>query len=186
MSIDKPFYFLRHGETSWNLERRTQGQLDSQLNETGQAQALRAAEVLKAEPLQHIVASPLSRVRHTAEAVASHHDIEIEYSDALKECHLGELQGKPHDDRLRQYWGGHFDPPGGETYGTFAARVWQAMADAVRGRDNVLIVCHGGLWRAAHDYVGIEPPLLPMPNALPVHVTPKNGVWFNRVLDPER
>jgi len=30
-----PFYFLRHGQTEWNLIKKTQGQTDSQLNNTG-------------------------------------------------------------------------------------------------------------------------------------------------------
>ena len=35
----KTFYFLRHGETPWNVSRRLQGQADIQLNENGRAQA---------------------------------------------------------------------------------------------------------------------------------------------------
>ena len=83
MSFDHPFYFLRHGETEWNLSKRTQGQLDSQLNDTGRAQAEKAGEALKHEPIERIVASPLSRVRHTAEAVARHHDVEISFDEEL-------------------------------------------------------------------------------------------------------
>ena len=70
MAFAHPFYFLRHGETYWNREGRTQGQLDSKLNETGIAQAALAAEALKDEPIERIVASPLSRARDTAQAVA--------------------------------------------------------------------------------------------------------------------
>lgn len=36
----KPFYFLRHGETDWNKERKWQGSQDIPLNDTGIAQAL--------------------------------------------------------------------------------------------------------------------------------------------------
>ena len=39
MAFPHPFYFLRHGETSWNAIRKTQGQEDSQLNDKGRAQA---------------------------------------------------------------------------------------------------------------------------------------------------
>ncbi|MCP4047018.1 MAG: histidine phosphatase family protein, partial [Gammaproteobacteria bacterium] len=75
MKFDHPFYFLRHGETQWNKDRMTQGQLDAKLNSRGILQAERAADILRNEPIDRIVSSPLSRARHTAEAVALHHDV---------------------------------------------------------------------------------------------------------------
>ncbi len=182
MAFEHPFYFLRHGETGWNKERKTQGQMDSQLNETGRAQAQHAADILANEPIAGIVASPLSRARHTAEAVAERHDIEITFDDGLMECHLGDRQGEPHGPWLKAYWTGDYDPPGGETYAEFSARVWSAMARAVARGPDILIVAHGGLWLAARDFVTIEPPLIPMPNALPVHVRPEPRIWRHQVL----
>ena len=182
MSFKHPFYFLRHGQTDWNKAKITQGQTDSQLDETGRAQAVRAGEILANEPIARIVSSPLTRVRHTAEAVAAKHDVEITFDDGLKECHLGDMQGQPHGSWLADYWTGNFDPPNGETFGQFSDRVWRAMQRAVELGPNTLIVAHGGLWIAAHQYTKIDPPLMPMPNALPIHVTPGNGVWNQRVL----
>ncbi len=186
MPYEYPFYFLRHGETEWNRTGRTQGQLDAPLNDTGRAQASRAAEILADEPIERIVASPLSRVRHTAEAVADRHGLDIIYDDDLRECHLGDRQGGPHGEWLNEYWAGRYDPPNGETLKEFSARVWSAMQRAVAGGPNTLIVAHGGLWVAAHSYVAIEPSLLRMPNALPIHVTPGEGEWRQRVLDEQR
>ncbi len=182
MAFEHPFYFLRHGETEWNRTHRTQGQLDSQLNDTGRAQAQRAAELLKDEPIARIVASPLSRARHTAEAVAAHHAIDIVFDETLKECHLGDHQGEPHGPWLAQYWTGDYDPPNGETFGEFAERAWNAMRRAVAGGPGTLIVAHGGLWKAAHEYVAVEPVILPLPNAVPLHVTPGPDGWCHRVL----
>ncbi|MEM7525488.1 MAG: histidine phosphatase family protein, partial [Pseudomonadota bacterium] len=48
MAFDHPFYFLRHGETTWNAVQRTQGQLDAPLSETGRRQARDAAAALAA------------------------------------------------------------------------------------------------------------------------------------------
>ncbi|MEX3008008.1 histidine phosphatase family protein [Hoeflea sp. TYP-13] len=182
MSFKYPFYFLRHGETEWNKTRRTQGQLDAQLNDVGREQARRAASLLQSEPIERIIASPLSRARHTAEAVAVHHEIEIMFDDDLMECHLGDHQGEPHGPWLPLYWTGEYDPPNGETYYEFAARVWAAMERAVSHGPNTLIVAHGGLWIAAREHVLIEPHLLPLPNAVPVHVTPGGEKWQQRVL----
>jgi probable phosphoglycerate mutase len=46
-----PFYFLRHGETDWNLEHRAMGSQDIPLNDRGVSQGLNAAELLKNEPI---------------------------------------------------------------------------------------------------------------------------------------
>ncbi len=182
MSTEHSFYFLRHGETQWNKDRLTQGQFDSQLNANGQAQAKRAAEILKDKPLARIVASPLSRARHTAETVAATHDVDIIFDDGLMECHLGDRQGEPHGDWLKDYWIGKYAPPNGETFHEFSQRVWGAMQRAISQGPETLIVAHGGLWLAAHEYVSIQPPLRPMPNALPLHITPKSGVWHHTIL----
>ncbi len=185
MKFEHPFYFLRHGETQWNKDRMTQGQMDSQLNSRGILQAERAADILRNEPIDRIVSSPLSRARHTAEAVAQHHDVEIRFDDELMECNLGDHQGNPHGTWLPEYWTGRYDPPNGETYSVFCQRVWQAMQRAVALGPNTLIVAHGGLWIAAHEYVSLFPALRPMPNALPVQVTPQEESWHCEILEKD-
>src|SRR5262249_25444742 len=70
-------YFVRHGETDWNRERRLQGQHDVPLNALGRDQATRCGVVLRellartgraAEEFD-FVASPLGRARETMERV---------------------------------------------------------------------------------------------------------------------
>jgi broad specificity phosphatase PhoE len=185
MTFPHPFYFLRHGQTDWNASGRTQGQLDSQLDATGRTQAKRAAEILRGEPVARIVASPLARARHTAEAVAEAKGLEVILDEGLMECHLGEHQGGPHGPWLAEYWAGAYDPPGGERFEDFAARVWEAMARAVALGPDTLIVAHGGLWLAAQLHVRVTPDLARMPNALPLRVTPEPTLWRHETLDPE-
>jgi broad specificity phosphatase PhoE len=40
-------YFVRHGETDWNRERRLQGQHDIPLNALGRTQAVRCGVLMK-------------------------------------------------------------------------------------------------------------------------------------------
>ena len=182
MSFAHTFYFLRHGETYWNRERRTQGQTDTELNETGIEQARRAAQVLKDEPIARIVASPLSRALDTAKAVAELVGVEVTTDPGLMECHLGDHQGEEHGPWLSAYFEGNYVPPNGEHFDDFCRRTWEAMERAVALGPNTLVVAHGGLWVSARRHVSVEPDMAGMPNALPLYVEPEAEVWKHRVI----
>ena len=87
------FYFLRHGQTMWNVEGRFQGHTDIPLNEVGLSQARDAATVLARCPVDLIIASPLIRARRTAEIVAVHLGKPLLLDDELKERHFGAFEG---------------------------------------------------------------------------------------------
>ena len=182
MAFDHPFYFLRHGETTWNASGKTQGQLNSPLSDKGKQQAEEAAVALKDEPIERIIASPLDRAFHTAQAVARIKGMEIEPDPELMECHLGDQQGQPHGAFLPAYFRGEYDPPNGETFTQFCERVWAAMQRAVAKGPNTLIVAHGGLWIAARTFVSVDPDLRRMPNALPLLVTPSSDRWDHQII----
>lgn len=181
MAFEHPFYFLRHGETTWNAARMCQGQRNSPLNAVGRAQAEAAARALAGEPIARIVSSPLDRARHTAEAVARVHGLPVETDPDLMECHLGAYQGYGHGPWLGDYFRGKGDPHHGEPFAEFIERVWTAMQRAVARGPDTLIVAHGGLWIAAREYVSVDPDLPRMPNALPLLVTPSEGRWEHRL-----
>ncbi|MEM7239453.1 MAG: histidine phosphatase family protein [Pseudomonadota bacterium] len=177
VSFANPFFFLRHGETDFNHARRFQGQFDSQLNETGLAQARAAAESLVGQPVETIVSSPLSRARVTAEIVGDALGLPVDTDDGLMECHLGIYQGLPYQDWLADYWDGRFAPEGGEDFWQFRARVVPAMQRLVAHGPNRLIVAHGGLWYAARSLLNLTPDISRMPNAMALYVEPQGGDW---------
>lgn len=87
---------LRHGRTAWNAAHRVQGQLDTELDETGLEQA-RAVAPLVAELSPSLVwTSDLARARVTAEVVAKECGLVPSYDERLREFRLGELQGLTH------------------------------------------------------------------------------------------
>ena len=65
------FWFLRHGETDWNAQNLSQGNVDIPLNETGLAQARSASLLLRGKGIRSVISSPLSRARVTADIAAA-------------------------------------------------------------------------------------------------------------------
>lgn len=153
-------YFLRHGETDWNAEGRTQGQLDVPLNGVGRRQAARNGGVLRAaisDPTTFdFVTSPLCRATETMEIVRREMGLpprDYRTDDRLREVHRGEWQGHILADLISQrpevraaYQNGRWNvqPPGGESPAMLNARVLEWL-DEVR-RDTV-VVAHGGPMR---------------------------------------
>ena len=86
-------YFVRHGETDYNIEQIIQGQLDIPLNQTGINQAKELAENIKDIKIDKIYCSPLRRTKTTAEIINKYHNVQIIYDDRLKEFYGGKFQG---------------------------------------------------------------------------------------------
>ncbi|MFI7353470.1 histidine phosphatase family protein [Streptomyces avidinii] len=93
----------RHGQTSWNLERRFQGSTDIELTETGVAQARRSARLLASLKPDAIVASDLRRASDTAAELAAVTGLPVTRDAALRETYAGEWQGLTHEEILEKY-----------------------------------------------------------------------------------
>ncbi|MFE7132308.1 histidine phosphatase family protein [Streptomyces sp. NPDC057638] len=93
----------RHGQTSWNLQRRFQGTTDIELTETGIAQARRAARLLAFLKPDAIIASDLKRASATAGELAELTGLPVTYDSALRETYAGVWQGLTHDEIKEQY-----------------------------------------------------------------------------------
>lgn len=183
LRLPHPFLFVRHGQTRWNADGRPQGQLETALSDQGREQARALVRMILPQRVDRIVASPLQRVRDTAEPIAYAKDLVVDYDDGFKECHLGAGQGAPRGPWLRAYWAGDATPEGGESFAMFRARVRAAYLRAV-DRPNVLIVAHGGVWRALLAEVSVTPSFW-IANAAPVRVTPaESGPWGVAALAP--
>jgi broad specificity phosphatase PhoE len=168
-------YYVRHGETAWNVQGRLQGQHDSDLTERGRAQAEHCGSILRdllardgLDPAAlDYVASPLGRARVTMELVRAALGLDAtDYrTDArLAELSFGRWEGLAYPQlqataqdvlavRERDKW--NFVPPGGESYADLLARVraWHATLT----RDSV-VVAHGGTARALVALYGIALP----------------------------
>ncbi len=92
--MKKTFYIFRHGQSTYNLAGRTQGQTnDSVLTELGMKQALEIGTKLKDKNIEVILCSPLIRAKQTAELVnKSLHRPIIEDAHFI-EVNVGEIEG---------------------------------------------------------------------------------------------
>ena len=158
-------YFVRHGETDWNRERRLQGQHDIPLNALGRTQAQRCGALLDELLSQGdipvadygYISSPLGRARETMELMRTAMGLDplVYRTDArLMEMSFGRWEGftyaelqareaKALAERERDKWG--FVLPGGESYALLVRRVQVWYEGLARSS---VVSAHGGVCRA--------------------------------------
>ena len=148
---------LRHGQTEYNATRRMQGQLDTELSATGVEQARSAALMMREFGVSKIVTSDLARAKRTAEIVAGVLGLDLTEDERLRETHLGEWQGKTHDEvdaldaGIRAHWrhNAGWAPPAGESRLEVARRARPVVDELMETYSEwddgaVLLVAHGG------------------------------------------
>ena len=168
-------YYLRHGETDWNVEGRLQGGIDTPLNEFGLTQAAHAGRVLadlfarQGLDVSNLafVASPLQRARVTMDIVRAELKLSpggYALDDRLREIGYGHWEGStlaqmqaldPELFASRQLDKWTVAPPGGETYASVQIRM-RDWYDSVKV--DTVAVAHGGTARALMVALGIETP----------------------------
>lgn len=152
-------WFIRHGETDWNRERRIQGQTDIPLNEIGHAQASAIARSLSNlhDGLDEfdLYVSPLQRPRQTMQYIVDTFGLNwanIIIDNRLTELNFGELEGATWPelnarglDPEKNPEGYHaFRPQGGESYADATWRVHDWLKSLTRP---TIAVAHGGISR---------------------------------------
>lgn len=189
-------YYVRHGETDWNVAQRYQGQRDIPLNANGRSQAARNGRVLlerlgaEAEALD-FVASPLARARETMEIVRREMGLAphaYRVDDRLSEINYGHWEGHywhelPTVDpegfaaRRADLWG--WQPRGGESYSMLSDRVALWLADMKR---DAIVVAHGGVSRALRGIVlkltSTDIPLLEVPQDRVLVIRDETASWL--------
>jgi probable phosphoglycerate mutase len=154
----KHFYMIRHGETEANLARIMAGHLDSPLTDTGRRQADNArkiVELLEIKPTL-IIHSQLSRARDTARIINSNLNLPMVEDADFAEIFVGSLEGATYEECVEMFHG-WVDPPGGETHKEFENRIIRAKKKALENNPGpVLIVCHGGVFRALWKMYGLD------------------------------
>ena len=151
---------IRHGQSTWNDERRIQGQLDPPLSKLGHEQARRLAARLSGRRFEGFYSSDLTRTRETAEEIARVIGRQPVLMPALREVMLGDWEGLRTEDiekRFPEDWLRWRElpswdiPPGGEGAAPFEARVLRVIDEILvrHPQGQTLIVTHGGVIQVA-------------------------------------
>jgi len=168
-------YYIRHGETDWNVAGRLQGRRDVPLNARGRAQAAHCGDILRdlfvrdsrVDAELDYVSSPLGRARQTMELLRPPLGLPgdgYRIDERLAEISFGDWEGytiaqlhsrDPQRIAAREQDKWHFVPPGGESYKLMSERLrdWYESLS----RDTVA-VAHGGTARGLIAYLGIAKP----------------------------
>jgi broad specificity phosphatase PhoE len=168
-------YYIRHGETDWNIAGRLQGRRDVPLNARGRAQGSHCGEILcglfardNRDPAGlDYVSSPLARACQTMELARAALGLGAQgyrHEPRLVEIAFGDWEGftiaqlhvrDPARIALREHDKWHFVPPGGESYEMVSARIaewYESLAN------DTVVTAHGGTARGLIAHLGIAKP----------------------------
>jgi broad specificity phosphatase PhoE len=168
-------YYIRHGQTEWNVAGRLQGLHDVPLNAHGRSQSIHCGGILRdlfardgRNPADfNYVSSPLGRACETMALVRPEFGLPArgyEVDQSLAEISFGEWEGftiaqlherDPQRIAQREHDKWNFVPPGGESYKQVSERMgrWYGSLE----RDTV-VTAHGGTARGLMAYLGIAKP----------------------------
>jgi len=161
---------VRHGQTTWNIERRFQGWSDSSLTSTGVKQAECLARRLSGQRIKAVYTSDLGRACQTAQLLARPHGLDPVVLTDMRETCWGEWEGQtareieakdpklwqriwrkhPNGDDMAD-WETTSPVPGAESHSAACSRIVAALERIHRAHcdrdDQVVLVGHGGSLR---------------------------------------
>jgi broad specificity phosphatase PhoE len=141
------FYFIRHGQTSWNAEHRAMGLMDIPLSPLGEMQSKKALQYVKDLNIETICHSPLKRAKQTAEIINEGLQCNMVPIEELKEFNLGAFTGKIIGKWFNQWLNGSLIPEG-ESFEEFVQRALMGVYKSLVQKGPILIVAHGGIYWA--------------------------------------
>ena len=188
--MQKLFYIFRHGQSSYNLSGRTQGQTnDSVLTPLGREQAVLVGEKLRDKNIEIILCSPLQRARQTAKLANSALGVPVSEDARFTEVNVGEIEGM-HYTEIQEKFGEKYRQwrssdsryenirfAGGESKKEVRERVFAGLTDyALHSPHSVIAVSsHGIMLSQVLLALGLE--ACDIPNGAVVCLAYRDGNW---------
>lgn len=152
------FYFVRHGQTIWNVENKICGATDIELTEWGHSQAIQLGEevVKQGIHVDEILYSPLIRAAETARHISQVTGIPARVEMRLKEQNFGKYEGTARNGEEFKEAKAHFVDryEGGESMLHLAQRIYNLLDDIKAESEDktYMLVAHNGIARVVESY----------------------------------
>jgi probable phosphoglycerate mutase len=150
------FYFVRHGETVWNVENKICGSTDIELTQKGHDQAVEAGKKILEMGIKAdmILSSPLVRASETARHISEVTGIPMRVDPRLMEQNFGRYESTPRDGaefhEAKKDMASRFGT--GESMLQMAQRIYNLLDDIKAGDKEYILVAHNGLVRIVESY----------------------------------
>lgn len=153
----KKIYFVRHGESEWNVADKICGRTNIALTTKGHNQAIDTGKMIVESGLQidQILYSPLDRAKDTALHIAEITGIPAKEEPRLIEQHFGKYEGtSPRNAPEFVAAKGQFlsKYEGGESMFRLAQRIYNLLDDLKDDDNTYMLVAHNGIARVVKSY----------------------------------
>lgn len=152
------FYFVRHGQTVWNVENKICGSTDIELTELGHQQAIETGKKILEEGIHadEILYSPLVRAAETARHISEITGIPARAEERLREQNFGKYEATARNGaefvKAKEQFACRYE--GGESMLHLAQRIYNLL-DEIRAESDhrtYILVAHNGIARVIQSY----------------------------------
>ncbi len=151
-------YFVRHGQSVWNVENKICGATDIELTELGHAQAVETGREILRQGISadEILYSPLARAAETARHISEITGIPRRAEARLTEQNFGKYESTPRNGEefflAKQQFMNRFE--GGESMMQVCQRIYNLLDDLKKESDRktYILVAHNGIARVLNSY----------------------------------
>lgn len=152
------FYFIRHGQTVWNVANKICGATDIELTEKGHQQAIETGQEILRQGIHadEILYSPLMRAADTAKHISEIVGIPARVEPRLIEQNFGKYESTPRNgeefQKAKQQFVTRYD--GGESMLHQAQRIYNLLDEIREESDHktYILVAHNGISRVIQSY----------------------------------
>ena len=152
------FYFVRHGQTVWNVENKICGATDIALTEKGHQQAIETGHEILRQGIKadEILYSPLMRAADTAKHISEITGIPARVEPRLIEQNFGKYESTERNGEefqlAKQQFANRYE--GGESMLHLAQRIYNLLDEIKAESDHktYILVAHNGISRVIQSY----------------------------------